>query len=303
MARDLTYHVGLAFAGNQLLIRTDSHLVEEMAAFVFRHHVCPSVDATCAVIDVVQQDGVDGFFLVVEGQLAGIASSGTELPVLLMQLGQRLLVFKEARHAMLHAAVLAKNGYGFVFPAVAGSGKTTLTAWLLGRGYGLLSDELTSIGEGGDLDGFTRPLNIKPGSRALVEGFDWMDAPLAQSVFSSGITLVSWDRCAVKDLSASFIVFPSYVAGSLFEVERLSKGLCARELMGSLLNARNLPKHGLSFAKSLAGTCPSYRTRYSNLQDVSTWLDQIVATTRAQLPSQCMARTEIKENLIQTTLA
>ena len=228
MARDLAYRVSLAFAGNQLLIRTDSQLVEEIAAFVFRHHVCPSVDATCAEIEVMQQDGVDGFFLMVEGQLAGIAVSDAELPVMLMQLGQRLLVFNEARQAMLHAAVLARNGCGLLFPASAGSGKTTLTAWLLGQGYGLLSDELASIGEGGDLDGFTRPLNIKPGSRTLMDSFDWMDVPLAQSILSNGITLASWDRYPVKNLSATFIVFPSYVVGCPFEVESLSQGLCAR---------------------------------------------------------------------------
>lgn len=279
MALDLKYRVGVAFAGNELLIRTDSHLVEKMAASVFQHHVSPSVDQNCAAIDVVQQEGAGDFLLMVEGQLAGIASSVAELPVMLMQLGQRLLVFKEARQAMLHAAVLAKNGRGFLFPAVAGSGKTTLTAWLLGQGYGLLSDELTSIGEGDDLDGFTRPLNIKPGSRALVAGFDWMGAALARSVLSSDVTLVSWDRSPVKNLSASIIVFPSYAAGSPCEVESLSQGPCARNLMGSLLNARNLPKHGLSFAMHLAGTCPSYRVRYSRLQDVSTWLDQILADT------------------------
>jgi hypothetical protein len=276
VALDVKYRLGVVFAGNELLIRTDNHLVEKVAASVFRHHVSPSVDQNCATIDVVQQEGAGDFFLMVEGQLAGIASSAAELPVMLMQLGQRLLVFKEARQAMLHAAVLAKNGRGFLFPAAAGSGKTTLTAWLLGQGYGLLSDELASIGEANTLDGFTRPLNIKPGSRALVARFDWMGAALAQSVLSSDVTLVSWDRHTVNNLCASIIVFPTYAAGSPIEVESLSQGLCARNLMASLLNARNLPKHGISFAMRLAGTCPSYRVRYSSLQDVSTWLDQIL---------------------------
>jgi hypothetical protein len=274
VAPDLIYEIGVFFAGNELRIRTASPLVETVATYVFRHHLQLVASKACAVVDVALNEG-GGFQLVVEGQLAAIALTDAELPVTLMQLGQRLLVFRETRQAMLHAAALVKNGRGFLFPATAGSGKTTLAAWLLGQGYGLLSDELVSVGEAGDLDGFTRPLNIKPGSRSLLDRFEWMDVPLAQSILSCGVTLVPWERYLVHKLSTSIVVCPSYVANAPFSIERLSHGRCAQELMGSLLNARNLPKHGLSFARRFAGTCPAYRIRYSHLEDVSSWLDQM----------------------------
>jgi hypothetical protein len=267
--------MGIAFSGNALVIRTDSEWVAQTAAFIFRHHLRPVTDESCQAVDIVSHESNGSFQLFVDGQLAEIALSQAELAVTVMQFAQRQLIFKEPRYAMLHAAVLARNGCGFLFPATAGSGKTTLTAWLLGHGYGLLSDELASIDEDGTMDGFTRPLNIKPGSRPLLESFEWMRGPIAESRLSCGVTLIPWERQPAERLSASAIIFPSYVAQSGFKLEPLSSGLCAKELMGSLLNARNLPKHGLSFATRFAKGHRGYRITYSSLEDVSTWMNQL----------------------------
>ncbi len=273
-SRDLHHSVCLAFAGNQLRIQTESTLVVELAQFLFGHHLQNECDEFCPAIEVVfATDG--GFQLMVDGQLVAIALNEDELPVVLMQLAQRQLVFGESRCAMLHAALLIRNGCGFLLPAAAGSGKTTLAAWLLGHGFDLVSDELSAASENGDLDGFTRPLNIKRGSEYLVNSFDWMGAPLSRSRRSNGVTLVPWERCAPSKLTAKVILCPSYDDNASFNVEALSRGRCATELLGSLLNARNLPKHGLTLVSRLAGSCPSYRVAYSRLEDVSIWLEEL----------------------------
>jgi len=44
-------------------------------------------------------------------------------------------------HLLLHSAVLEKDGKAVILPAQPGSGKTTLCAGLVGRGWRLLSDE------------------------------------------------------------------------------------------------------------------------------------------------------------------
>jgi hypothetical protein len=269
------YQVGIAFSGNELVVRTDNEWVAQTAASIFRHHLHSIADESRRAVDVVSHERNGSFQFIVEGQVAEIALSRSDLPVTLMQLVQRQLIFRETRYAMLHAAVLARHGHGFLFPAAAGSGKTTLTAWLLGHGYGLLSDELASIDEDGTIDGFTRPLNIKPGSRHLLEGFEWMRRPIVESHLSCGVTLIPWNRQPAEGLSASAIIFPSYVAHAGFKFEQLSFGLCAKELMGSLLNARNLPKHGLSFATRFAKSHRGYRVTYSNLEDVSSWMNQL----------------------------
>ncbi len=276
---EFQYRVGVEFAGNTIQIRSNSPAAERIANFVFRHHLCPEVSEFCVAIDILAQHEGAGFGLLVGDELAAIALGESELPVTLMQLGQRMLVFNESRQAMLHAALLVRNNCGYLFPAAAGSGKTTLTAWLLGHGYSLLSDELATVGETGQLDGFTRPLNIKPGSRPLLDSFEWMAQPLAQSVVSCDVTLIPWGRKPESALSGLVIVNPCYSVDASLSIERLSPGICTKELMGSLLNARNLPKHGLISMKALAVRWKSYRVRYSRLQEVSAWLDQVVPST------------------------
>ena len=47
--------------------------------------------------------------------------------------------------AIVHAAAVEKDGRGFIFPGAPGSGKSTLCAALVSRGWRLLSDEMAMI--------------------------------------------------------------------------------------------------------------------------------------------------------------
>jgi hypothetical protein len=267
--------IGIVFAGNELQIQTDSTWVAEIANFIFRHHLHRATNETCAKVEVLRSAPGDGFHLIANGELAAIASTASELPVTLMQVVQRQLIFGETQTAMLHAAVLSKEGFSLLFPAAAGSGKSTLTAWLMGHGYGLLSDELASVDASGQVDGFTRPLNIKPGSRPLLDQFEWMRPALVQALLSCNTTLIPWPREASVSSPIFAIVEPLYEPDKSFTAERMSHGRCAAQLMRCLLNARNLPKHGLSAVTRIAERCQGYRIGYSKLADVSTWLAQL----------------------------
>src|SRR5262249_49467471 len=47
--------------------------------------------------------------------------------------------------AMIHGAAVARRDVGIALPAACGSGKTTLTAFLLARGYDYLADDLIAL--------------------------------------------------------------------------------------------------------------------------------------------------------------
>ncbi len=49
------------------------------------------------------------------------------------------------QYLIFHAAVIEKSGRALILPAPPGSGKSTLCAGLVNRGWRLLSDELTLI--------------------------------------------------------------------------------------------------------------------------------------------------------------
>lgn len=64
----------------------------------------------------------------------------------LLEWGMNWCLATQAHHyLMIHAAIIEKNGKAIVLPGSPGSGKSTLCAALVNRGWRLLSDEMTII--------------------------------------------------------------------------------------------------------------------------------------------------------------
>jgi hypothetical protein len=71
-----------------------------------------------------------------------------------------------AKYLCLHAGAVARDGRGFLLPAAAGSGKTTLVAGLLARGFQYLTDDVAVLERTtGHLLPFGRSLAVKAGAR------------------------------------------------------------------------------------------------------------------------------------------
>ncbi len=63
---------------------------------------------------------------------------------------------------IVHAAAIERNGLAVVLPAPPGSGKSTLCAALIHRGWRLLSDELALLSlVDGTLHALARPVSLK----------------------------------------------------------------------------------------------------------------------------------------------
>ena len=72
--------------------------------------------------------------------------------------------------AGLHAAAVRRGGATVLLPAVGGSGKTTLSAWLVARGWTLFNDDLAVLREPDlALVPAPFPLSIKSGSVAVLD--------------------------------------------------------------------------------------------------------------------------------------
>ena len=116
----------------------------------------------------------------------------------------------------LHAASVEKNGNVIIMPAVAESGKTTLTATLLRHGFKLFSDESTSL----DHDGYVHPLpfcmNIKEGSwSVLAETYPKLCKRDTHSRFDGqNIRFLPPENIHKGRQKASHIIFPKYTPGA-----------------------------------------------------------------------------------------
>jgi len=112
----------------------------------------------------------------------------------------------------LHAASVEKNGKVIIMPAVAESGKTTLTATLLQHRFKLFSDESTSM----DHDGYVHPLpfcmNIKEGSwSVLAETYPQLSERDNHSRFDGqNIRFLPPVNIHSGRQKASHIIFPKY---------------------------------------------------------------------------------------------
>lgn len=191
------------------------------------------------------------------------------------------LTDKSDRGLTIHAAALCRDGSGIIMPGKSGAGKSSLTTWLLGRGFSYLTDELVFIPESSLLiEAFTRPINIKShGMKAISECFDF-EANEAETMTSRHVTMIPHRllnrHTATGPVQLSLIIFPHHQADTELEFQRLTKAQVGLSLMECLVNARNLPGHGFGEATRVAREVPAYSLTYGSFDQLGDKLDAIL---------------------------
>ncbi|AUN93723.1 hypothetical protein [Pseudazoarcus pumilus] len=268
---DAAHVIDVGFAGNRVRIVTDSARAADAVHFLFGpHRVSDGVPAGRQIV-LAEDPERGGFVMACDGRFASSARED-ELELALVQLVQYHLVADASDVGLFHAGALVRDARVLLLAADSGSGKTTLTASLLAEGYDFLSDEVSAVDAAGCVDGFSRPLNVKPGSLPLLRSLPALRTGFANSRLSGGVTLVPWPRSAQSGMPLALVLLPEYRAGAALEIEQPSPGRAAAALMGCLLNARNLPRNGLTLAARLAASVPVVRATYSRVEDVHEWL-------------------------------
>ena len=180
----------------------------------------------------------------------------------------------ESRDGLLfHAAALSDQGRGILIAGGIGAGKSTLTAWLLSKGLGYLTDELVYIPCGSDtLKTFTRPLHLKHPSRPVLGSFFDMDTHQDAILSSSHSDLIPAalinPQGQADTAPLNLVLFPEYQAQGEANWLPLSAAQTGQSLMKTLVNARNLPQHGFNETARLARTTPGYRMTYANFSQI-----------------------------------
>jgi hypothetical protein len=197
------------------------------------------------------------------------------------------LVDRSQGGLLFHSAALMWKGRCLILPGTIGAGKSTLTAWLISRGLGYLTDELVFVPWGADtVQTFTRPLNLKRPSREPLRGyFDYADVPVTLQreghVWSTAFNdLISPEALGAPERldppELNQVLFPRYDPLSPFELQRLSKAQAGLALMECLVNARNLPDHGFAEVARLARNVPAHMLHYSRFEDLGTRIEELL---------------------------
>lgn len=186
------------------------------------------------------------------------------------------------QYLIVHAAVVEKTGRALILPAPPGSGKSTLCAGLVNRGWRLLSDELTLIEPAtGCIVPLPRPVSLKNESIGVIRQFA-PEAILGPTVLDTTKGSVAHMRPNLADVQRAadrvppgWVVLPRFESGAAARLSPLSRG---RAFMLFAENAFNYHVHGRRGFEVLADMierCGCYEFVYSKLDEAIVIFDEL----------------------------
>jgi HprK-related kinase A len=183
---------------------------------------------------------------------------------------------------MLHSGAIERGGRVMLFPAWPGSGKTTLCAALVHRGWRLFSDEFGLI-RPSTLEAvpIPRPMPLKNESIAAIRTFvpDAELGPTIPNTRKGTIAHVKAPAASIREAAhcaaVRWIVFPQWVAGAELVCEEMSKADAFSLLATNAFNYEMLGEQAYMAVRQLVIAATCYRLVYSDLAQVVPLLNGI----------------------------
>ena len=182
---------------------------------------------------------------------------------------------------IVHAAAVERNGFAAILPAPPGSGKSTLCAALVQRGWRLLSDELTLIDPAsGHITALAKPISLKNRSIEIMRAFApgvVIDAECKET-HKGRIALMRPPSDSVARVGETanprWIVVPKYAAGEALTVTALPKAWGFMHISNSSVNYPFLGRAGFALLSQIVDHSGCYRLNYSEFDDAIAWFDE-----------------------------
>jgi hypothetical protein len=147
-----------------------------------------------------------------------------------------------AEHAVgkvfVHAGAVVWKGKAIIIPGNSFTGKTTLTAALVGQGAEYLSDEYAVFDEAGDVHPFLKTLSV----RGIVDEFTQKEIPVED--FGG--------RPARGKYPIGLVLITEFQAGAHWRPQRLSPGLGVLEMLPNVVPVRYDPEFTLKVLNRVA---------------------------------------------------
>ncbi len=191
-----------------------------------------------------------------------------------LEWGMNWVIASQAhQYFILHAATVAKGDKGVIISAPSGSGKSTLCAYLVSRGWRLLSDELALIDpDTMQLYGLGRPINLKNNSIKLLREYykDQQFSSVVKDTHKGTISLLkpylSNEMKSNAPARPSQIVFIHYSKDEKCYSETVEPAVALTEIIRNSFNINVLNKTGFKCAKELVARTPVTYIEYNNFQ-------------------------------------
>ena len=264
------------FANSAVSVEYEGERAAAVVEFLFRHidHTGPAQPHI--IYRLFQQ--ADDLVLQRDQITVYRGSAKAECADILLGDSTRALADRSTGGLLFHAAGLVRQGRGVLLPGRIASGKTTLSARLTLRGFDFLSDELIFVPAGSiTLHALTRPLNVKSAARSVLRPYFDFDRCAAHLLSTPRGDLVPVEllrpQNELSPAALSVIILPQYTLEANFKLEPLSQAQAAFTLVDTVVNARNLPDHGLPELARLSRSIPAYQFVYNDFAQIADRLE------------------------------
>jgi HprK-related kinase A len=196
------------------------------------------------------------------------------------------------QYLILHAAVVERDGRAALLPGPPGSGKSTLCAGLVHRGWRLLSDELALVHPTTlTIAPLARPISLKDESIDVIKSFasGVVVGPRSAHTHKGTVAHVrppaeSVARAA-ETARPGWIIFPSYIARTLAELRPISKAQTFFRVAESGFNYGVLGQAGFEALSTLVDHSDCYEFSYGDLEEAVAAFKSLAVSPESPQPS------------------
>ena len=186
------------------------------------------------------------------------------------------------QYLSIHAAVVEKDGRAVVLPAPPGSGKSTLCAGLVTRGWRLLSDELTLLDPTtGRISPLARPVSLKNASIDVMRAFSAsaVIGPVVHDTKKGSVAHMKPPAESVRrggeSAEPGFVILPRYKAASPPLLTPVSKAAAFMQLADNAFNYHLHGRRGFEALGLLIDRSRCFEFVYSRLDDAIATFDEL----------------------------
>lgn len=188
------------------------------------------------------------------------------------------------QYLMLHSAVVERNGVAILLPAMPGSGKSTLCAALVHRGWRLLSDEFGLFDfKGRRLVPFPRPIALKNESIEVIRRFA-PEAVLGPSFPKTRKGTVAHLRpppTSVRRMHEAvppaWVIFPKFSAGARLLLRAVPKSQAFLRLAHNSFNYDITGPDGFRAVGEIVRASECYDLAYGDLDEAVSQIDALTS--------------------------
>ncbi len=190
------------------------------------------------------------------------------------------------QYLAIHAAVVERSGRALILPAPPGSGKSTLCAGLVNRGWRLLSDELTLIDPAsGHVLPLPRPVSLKNASIEVIRGLfgSAVLGPVVRDTVKGSVAHMKPPTDSVRRAGETarpgWIVLPRYEAGAPARLTSFPKAHAFMQLADNAFNYTIHGRHGFEVLAQIVDASACYEFAYGDLEEAASVFDELARAT------------------------